>query len=100
MGVPAARLNDIAVGTCVSHPVPVSFTAVCVLGTATVKCDSLPRATLNSMWVASCGHTFVGVSGSTSVKLESKGAARLNDIILYSSPGTIVVGSPKTKTGG
>lgn len=100
MGVPTARLNDIAVGTCVSHPVPVPFTAVCVLGAVTVKCDGLNRATINSLWSSTCGHTFVSISGSTNVRLEGKGAARLNDVVVYSSPGVIVIGSPKTKTGG
>jgi uncharacterized Zn-binding protein involved in type VI secretion len=100
MGAPAARLNDIAIGTCTAHDVPRPFTAVCISGAQTVKADGLPRATINSIFLADCGHTFVAVSGSSTVKLEALGAHRVNDLVINNGIGVTMSGSPKTKTGG
>lgn len=96
----AARLNDVAIGVCTAHPIPVPFTAVCVQASANVKADGLGRAHIHSVFITSCGHTFVAVSGSSSVLINTLPAHRVNDVISGSGTGTTVSGSTTVLTGG
>ena len=85
------RLNDIGIGICPGHPIPIPFTAVITLACTTVLSEGLPAANLNSILMCSCGHTAIPLLVSGLVMAEGAGVHRLGDTGVSTPGGSYVI---------
>lgn len=100
-GPAVCRLNDVGLGVCPGHPIPVPFVVTITLASPTVLSTGFGVANLTSIGVATCGHTTVATMGSSTVKANGAGVHRLGDVGLTQAGGTyaMTLGSPTVFAG-
>ena len=86
-----ARLNDIGIGVCPGHPVPVPFTAVIIQGCTMTTSEGMPVSNSNSILMCTCGHTAIPTMFSSNVIAEGGGVHRLGDLGVNNAGGTYVI---------
>ena len=96
MGLPAARISDIAVGVCYCHLYPIPQVGFIITGSGTVQINGLGAARLTDIVLAGCGHIGIIVTSSGTVVVEGLGQARLSDITVGCFVSAIATGSPDT----
>jgi len=95
------KSGDIWVGICVLHEMPTPYTATAIDGSDNTHVNSSKHVVNGSMGIATCGHVVTAITGSSTIRINSKGGHRMGDIAI--SPGgpcTLVTGSDNTREGG
>lgn len=86
-----ARLNDLGIGICPGHPVPVPFTAVIISACTMTISEGMPVANTNSVLMCTCGHSAIPTMFSSTVIAEGGGVHRLGDLGVNNAGGTYVI---------
>jgi len=89
-----ARLTDLFIGTCFSHPTPIVTAGIILTASPTVTANNLGIARLTDTVLSFCGHTSTIISASPTATTNNLGNARLGDVVVGSIIGTIIMGSP------
>lgn len=92
-----ARLNDIGLGVCPCHPIPVPYTTTLVAGNVTTRNNALGTTGIGAIGIASCGHATTAVTGSITTRIEGKAVHRLGDQGMNCGAYTMVLGSADTR---
>jgi uncharacterized Zn-binding protein involved in type VI secretion len=77
-----ARVTDVFEGTCSNHKNTINITGQITTGSGDILINGLQGARQGDLGVASCGHTGVIVSYSSTVISNEKGAARIGDSVV------------------
>lgn len=86
-----ARMNDLGIGICPGHPIPIPFTAIIIQGCSNTMSEGMPVANSNSLLICTCGHSAVPLMFSGTVIVEGGGVHRLGDTGLNSAGGTYAI---------
>lgn len=95
MPLPVCRLNDIALGICPCHSIPVVVTIV--MASPTCLANGLGIARMGDIGMSSCGHTANIMTTNPLVMNNGLGTARITDLIIGTAgcpTATLVIGSP------
>jgi len=99
MGLPVARLTDIAVGVCICHIHPIGQVGFIITASGSVRTNNLGNARITDIVLAACGHIGIIITGSSIAKVENLGQARVGDVTVGCFISSIVSGSPDTSCG-
>lgn len=89
-----ARIGDIGQGTCPCHDDPQFYTTIFVTGAESVITNQAGTAIIGTVGVASCGHSTIALTGSSTVFAESQGVHRLGDIGENCGTYQVITASP------